>query len=238
MSPPAEVFDPTSALPAPKAAAAVVLMRDADAGIEVLLLQRSAALQAFAGVWAFPGGTVEAADIRGAGQDAELATARRTAVREVHEETDLALPAAALTPHAYWITPPGMPHRFATWFFLAKAPGAEVHPAPREVADWSWYAPEAALAAHVSGRLTFMPPVYLALQRLRPFGSVDHALAVLGAQPPERFRPRMVKIDGGICFLYEEDCAYQSGDLQQAGARHRLWARTGDWRYEREAAGA
>lgn len=221
---------------APKPAAAIIPLRDAAAGMEVLLLKRSQGMKAFAGIWAFPGGTTEAADRSGKGDGADLTTARNTAVRELREETGLPLAAAALIPHAHWTTPVGMPYRFATWFFLARAPQIEVHPAPREVTDWCWISPVDALAGHARGALPFLPPVWVALQRLMPFGSVARALAVLAERPPERFRPRMASVDGGVCFLYEEDIAYHDSDLQKDGPRHRLWARQGAWRYDRDAA--
>lgn len=46
----------------PRDAASVVMLRDADAGLEVFLLRRAAASDVLAGAYVFPGGKVDAAD--------------------------------------------------------------------------------------------------------------------------------------------------------------------------------
>ena len=45
----------------PIAAATVILVRDADSGIETLMLHRNSKI-AFCGMWVFPGGRVDDAD--------------------------------------------------------------------------------------------------------------------------------------------------------------------------------
>src|SRR5690348_5643849 len=98
-------------------AATVVVVRDGAAGIEVLLLRRSAR-PPFGGMWVFPGGRVEPGDADPSRPMDELAAARRAAVRETREEAGLVLDAATLVPMSHW-TPPGItPRRFTTWFFL------------------------------------------------------------------------------------------------------------------------
>ena len=74
----------------PRPAVSVMLTR----GEEVLLVRRSPRLRAFANLWAFPGGTVSAADseipVSGA-PDAETAARVAAGVREVFEETGVFL---------------------------------------------------------------------------------------------------------------------------------------------------
>ena len=65
-------------------AAAVVLWRDAGAGIELFIAQRSPKLRFLGGWFAFPGGVVDDADRAGSGDDDR--TMRACAVRELHEE--------------------------------------------------------------------------------------------------------------------------------------------------------
>lgn len=91
-------------LPAPvRAAVAVILTREpegqrgrpeASENAEVLLVRRSPRLRAFPGLWAFPGGTVKAADgaapVRGASSPEE-AGRLAAGVREVFEETGIRL---------------------------------------------------------------------------------------------------------------------------------------------------
>ena len=75
-------------------AAAVVLVRDGEAGQELFWVRRSAEVSLGGGFHAFPGGRVDPADAalaagaaRPAGMDDDGATARVTALRELFEET-------------------------------------------------------------------------------------------------------------------------------------------------------
>src|SRR5262249_39955887 len=69
------------------------------------------------GVWVFPGGALAAADGDG---DVGL---RAAAIRELVEETTVALPAdAELVAFSRWITPEALPIRFDTVFYVAHAP--------------------------------------------------------------------------------------------------------------------
>ena len=79
------------------AAATVVLLRDGERGVEVLLAERPRDRGSFAGAWVFPGGAVDEADAAGGSVDTEDA-ARRAAVRETREEIGLA--ARPLRPRA------------------------------------------------------------------------------------------------------------------------------------------
>jgi 8-oxo-dGTP pyrophosphatase MutT (NUDIX family) len=76
-------------------AATVVLLRDGEAGFEVLLVRRSAQLSFHGGAWVFPGGRLDAADYA-VGTDDIIAAARCAAVREAREEAGLVLSPDAL----------------------------------------------------------------------------------------------------------------------------------------------
>jgi 8-oxo-dGTP pyrophosphatase MutT (NUDIX family) len=91
-----------SAPPTPVPAASILLLRDGRGGLEVLMQQRRDESSAFAGVLAFPGGKVHAADYgAGPGADREgdrddpAAAARMAALRETFEECGILLAAAA-----------------------------------------------------------------------------------------------------------------------------------------------
>ena len=130
----------------------MVLLRDAEAGLELLLLQR-APRDAKPGPWVFPGGKVEPADVV-AGDASSRESALRAAVRETHEEAGLALDSERLVAISRWITPEISPQRFDTWFFLgAIDPSHEVVVCGSEMVAHRWLAPAAALAAHGSGEL-------------------------------------------------------------------------------------
>src|SRR3954447_20728184 len=94
----------------PRVAASVIVLRDADAGPEVLLVQRNPASRFMGGAWVFPGGAVHADD-----GDAAV-----TAVRELEEEAGVEMDdSGALVPWSRWITPAQVKIRFDTWFFVA-----------------------------------------------------------------------------------------------------------------------
>ena len=128
----------------PRLAASLILLRDAAAGPEVLMVERTGSASYAAGKFVFPGGTVDAADAALSGPEAAL---RVAAIRETYEEcglllaepapvrsgldqdfatlvqrTGCALATQSLVPFAHWITPPHLPKRFDTHFFLAPAP--------------------------------------------------------------------------------------------------------------------
>ncbi len=72
----------------PTPGATVVPLRDGPDGLEVLMIERAAAL-AYGGMWAFPGGRVDPGDADPADPADEVARARRAAVREADEEVGL-----------------------------------------------------------------------------------------------------------------------------------------------------
>ena len=76
----------------PIPAATVVLLRDGDAGIEVLMLKKNSKIT-FGGMWVFPGGKIDAEDYPVAG-DVDAA-ARIAAARETQEEAGLSVSAEA-----------------------------------------------------------------------------------------------------------------------------------------------
>src|SRR5450759_2397420 len=101
----------------PRPAATVILLRGDAEALELLLVQRNPEARFMGGAWVFPGGAVDRHE--GEGQGA----LRAAAVREVHEEAGIRLPAVdELVPFSRWITPAQVKIRFDTWFYLAKVP--------------------------------------------------------------------------------------------------------------------
>jgi 8-oxo-dGTP pyrophosphatase MutT (NUDIX family) len=210
-------------------AATVILLRDAADGFETLLLQRSREI-AFGGAWAFPGGQVDEADR--AGVDGDLAAARITAVRETSEETGLILSAEDLVPFAHWLTPPGFPRRFATWFFLARAVRGDVRVDGSETKAHRWMSPEAAVAARACGEIELPPPTFVTLEWIRASPDVRSALGRAQEAEIIRYAPRRLPIDGGTVSLYAGDVGYEDGDHERAGPRRRFYMLESGWRYE------
>ena len=116
-------------------AATVVLVRDGDTGLEVLMLHRVSKV-AFGGMWVFPGGRVDDDDRRPG--DDDQASARRAAAREALEECGLAVDPDDLVPFSHWVPPAISPRRFATWFFVARASAGEVVVDGGEIHEHAW----------------------------------------------------------------------------------------------------
>lgn len=159
----------------PRVAATVILLRDGDDGLEVLLAQRNPAARFMGGAWVFPGGAIGPGD--GEGERG----LRVAAARELLEEVGVALPdPTALVPFSRWITPATVTIRYDTWFFLAIAPADTVSRIDRaEVVDARWFSPARALAASRAGSILLVFPTIKHLEQLSAFASaaglVDHA---------------------------------------------------------------
>lgn len=214
--------------------ATVVLLRDVGQGLEVLLVRRNSKLTFHGGAWVFPGGRVDAADRDSAQPDDLLAAARRAAVRELREEANLEIEPQQLLPMSRWITPDILPKRFDTWFFIAAASAYDVVVDGGEIHDFRWTAPGEALRDQRAGGIELPPPTFVTLTELARCRDVSDALAVAAADPPPAFVPRICKIEGGACSLYEGDAGYETLDPNAPGSRHRLWLLESGWRYERE----
>jgi 8-oxo-dGTP pyrophosphatase MutT (NUDIX family) len=177
-SPTAMAPDPQTDPVPPREAAAAIVLRDAPAGLQVLLGQRSTASRFMPGFWVFPGGRLESAD--GAG-DARWRTA---AAREVAEEVGLDLPVESLVPFDRWVTPQGLPLRFDTVFFLATAtdepPAVDGH----EIVDARWETPQRLLDAAEDGMPVLVFPTLHQLRRLAAFATVAEARAACRDELP------------------------------------------------------
>ena len=211
--------------------ATVVLLREASAGFEMLLLQRASKLAFHGGAWVFPGGRIDLADYRLRPGDIGAA-ARHAAVRETCEEAGLGIDADALVEFARWTTPEGMPRRFITWFFAAAADG-EVRVDGGEIEDHRWLRPAQALEERRAGALELPPPTFVTTTLLSAFADAACALDGFAAYGLREYLPRMARVEGGACSLYQEDAGYADTDPSRPGPRHRLWMRRNGWCYER-----
>ncbi|MEO8329712.1 MAG: NUDIX domain-containing protein [Candidatus Nanopelagicales bacterium] len=176
-----------------KPAATVVLLRDGSDGLEVWLQQRAATLAFAAGMYAFPGGAVDAedhdvvlpdsllvhhatvwSDVAATDAAAHLAAA----VRETYEECGVALDPLGVVPWARWITPPGQSRRFDARFYIAGCPAdQEPQALTGEVAHGKWFGLRRAVDTHAAGALPMWPPTISTLQDLLPFDDVAAAMA-------------------------------------------------------------
>jgi 8-oxo-dGTP pyrophosphatase MutT (NUDIX family) len=216
-------------------AATVVLVRDGDAGLEALLVQRNKTVQHMGGMWVFPGGKVDETDYPG--DRDEYRAAVNAAIRETHEEAGLSVTAEQLVYLSHWTTPEGAKRRFATWFFLAiLEDGQEVIVDGGEIARHRWVSPETAISesADDSHPLRLMPPTYVSLADIADCHSCAQARKRMGSREAVMYAPRMVGVDDGICFLYEGDAGYEDVVVDAVGGRHRLYMINNQLEYIRQ----
>lgn len=155
----------------PVPAATVVLVRDnqSAAGLEVLLLRRNSKLVFHGGHWVFPGGRVDAADFAATTTGLEYQAALKAAVRETQEEAGIALQEERLLHVAHWTTPPRLPRRFCTWFFvyLLEDP-VTVQVDNDEILEHRWLSPRQALEEAAQEKLVLPRPTMVTLQDIAP----------------------------------------------------------------------
>jgi 8-oxo-dGTP pyrophosphatase MutT (NUDIX family) len=214
----------------PLPAATVVLVRDSRNGLETLMLRRNSRI-AFGGMWVFPGGRVDAADREGVD---ELSGARRAAVRESLEEAGLVVDERSLVPFSHWTPPPIAPKRFATWFFIARAPHSAVSIDGGEIHEHAWMRPAQALQRRDAGEIEVAPPTFVTLYELERCSGVDAALEIARTREPERFATVLSRVEGGVVAMWHGDAGYDAGVAERSGPRHRLWMLDDGWRYERD----
>jgi 8-oxo-dGTP pyrophosphatase MutT (NUDIX family) len=228
-------------LPPAIPAATVVLLRDAPGGVETLMLRRNSKLAFAGGAWVFPGGRIDPEDYPNGAPSREIATtddhevaaaARTAAVREAKEEAGLAVDPGSLVWFAHWTPGPIAPRRFATWFFMARAPEGLVVVDDGEIHEHLWIRPTEAIARRDAGEIELIPPTWMTLRMLAEEPSVDAALATARAHEPHIYVTHIVRVDGGIASIWQGDAAYDDGDALKPGPRNRLLMLDDGWRVE------
>jgi 8-oxo-dGTP pyrophosphatase MutT (NUDIX family) len=185
----------------PRQAASAIVLRDAPAGPEVVMVQRNPSASFMGGAWVFPGGAVHDTDAGHAG----------AALRELEEEAAIRLGEGELVPFSRWITPAEVKVRFDTWFFVARAPrGAEPRPDGAECVAAGWLAPRAALERHGRGELQLVFPTIKHLEELGEFASVDDALDVARGREIVPVLPRVMVGDEGPRVLLPGEPGYEA----------------------------
>ncbi|MEZ5376727.1 MAG: NUDIX hydrolase [Acidimicrobiales bacterium] len=216
-------------------AATVLLLRDTSDGPEVLMLRRNSKI-AFGGAWVFPGGRVDAEEL----DHDELASARRAAVRECHEEAGLTISVDDLVTWSHWQPPlqsvmsttRGPRRRFSTWFFATAAPGGEVVIDDGEIHEHRWLTPSAAMQLHRAGEIELVPPTWVTLMQLDHHGDSASAMRWAASQTPPRFHTKHLPAEFPT-LTWEPDVFHAGGGADDPGPRHRLALDPQGWRYER-----
>ncbi len=118
---------------------------------------------------------------------------------------DLLLDTGALHLFSHWVTPPGGPRRYDTWFFVAAAPDghAYLHDDSETVAS-VWIRPDDALIGAERGELEIIFPTMRNLEQLARFPTARELLEAVTAS-----EPRVVADAGGARILLPGDPGYE-----------------------------
>jgi 8-oxo-dGTP pyrophosphatase MutT (NUDIX family) len=191
----------------PRQSATVIVLRDGDDGLELLLVRRNPQQRFMGGYWVFPGGAVDAGE--GEGDAAH----RAAAVRELREEAGIdGVDAGELVKYSRWITPELIEIRFDTHFFLARVPvGARAVADGVECVDVRWSSPAKALEAHAADELPLVFPTFRHLQELAAFGSVDELLVHAQTREIEPILPRVLRGGQAVSVVLPGEPGYDAG---------------------------
>jgi 8-oxo-dGTP pyrophosphatase MutT (NUDIX family) len=215
----------------PTPGATVVPLRDGPDGLEVLMIERAAAL-AYGGMWAFPGGRVDPDDADPSDPGDEVARARRAAVREAHEEVGLRFAPESLVTYSHWTGGATHGRLFAAWYFLAPAPDASVVLDEHECTDHRWVRPVDAVAARDRGEIAVVAPTWMTLHSLLAARTVDDALALAHSRSPVVYLSRVTDAGDQRIVLWHGDAGYEAADPGLDGPRHRLVMSAAGWSFE------
>lgn len=207
-----------------KPAATIQVIREVPngGGIEVLLLRRNRKLKFASGFWVYPGGKIDTNELNS--KIPEIESARIAAVREAHEEAMIQLDPAKLSFFVHWTTPVNEKRRFGTYFFHAHLDdyNAKVQVDNSEILEHRWLSPNAAFTALRKQEISLLPPTYISLQRIRYCKTYQEVVKEWERAKPVYVNP-IIALDGyNVHCMYEGDAGYQSGNLTEEGARHRL----------------
>jgi 8-oxo-dGTP pyrophosphatase MutT (NUDIX family) len=143
---------------------------------------------------------------------------------EVARREGLVLALDAMFYAARWITPPGLPRRYDTRFFLAPLPAGQtpLHD-DREAVHSQWMRPAEALERCASGELAMLPPTRGMLRILAGFADSAEALAAAEAQQdgPDHV-VRIVRSGDTWRVLLPGDAEDEAGAVRNLVARVRL----------------
>ena len=213
----------------PMPSATVIVLRDGDAGLEVLMVRRHGASAVLGGAHVFPGGKLDGADTRSKpaartpealrqalgepGLDLPTALGLFVAARrETQEEVALTLDIDALVPWSRWITPrvPSVTNRrFDARFFAVRLPDGQTPVADaHEATEAVWLTPREGLTRYWDGAMDLAPPQIMTLAELMRFNRTADALAHAAARRPPLIEPHPFDDAGRRVVCYPGDPAH------------------------------
>lgn len=137
---------------------------------------------------------------------------------DIAEAEGLRLALDRLTHFAHWITPPTMPKRFDTHFFLAQAPEDHIlaHDGHESV-DSVWITPEQACAEADAGKRTVIFPTRLNIEKVGRSRTVAEAIARATEEPVVTVLPSSEMVEGGRIMRIPIEAGYGAAELLVEG---------------------
>jgi len=173
----------------PRLSASVILYRE-NPRLEVFWMRRAPHMVFQGGFHAFPGGQL------GPDEDTRIGAAR-----EVQEETGVRVDPSTLTDVGRWVSPPFLPRRFDTQFFLTRCPKDQdpcCFTDEHDIGEWA--EPAAALQNWRRGGILMAPPIRHALVCLSE--GLDNIQARMTASPQAHGEPPSeVEMRAGITLV-------------------------------------
>jgi len=209
------------AVPPAIPAATVVLLRDAEAGMEVLMLRKNPKI-GFGGMWVFPGGRIDPEDYPADG-DAKIAS-RTAAAREAKEEAGISIDSEYFIQFSQWTPPAITQKRFETAFFAARAPDQlEISIDGQEIHAHQWVNPAQAIKMRDKGEIDLVAPTWVTLDTLSKHATVDQFFDYLETAEVREYQTHMNRADSADrIVMWAGDAGYESWDASVEGPRHRL----------------
>lgn len=133
---------------------------------------------------------------------------------EMMEKEGLIAAFDQLVHFAHWVTPPHMPKRFDTHFFLAPAPhGHLLAHDGREAVDSVWITPRKACEEADATARTILFPTRMNLEKAGRHRSVAEALAAARAAPVVTVRPEVRMMEQGRVLCIPVEAGYGGGEF-------------------------
>lgn len=183
----------------PRDAATVLLLRDVDGQLEVLMTQRSPTASFAPNMYVFPGGVVDKGE-----------THEAAAVRECMEELSVTPDITAIRLQAIWTTDRDMHKRFIVKFYVAPMPPNQTPVADeQEQFRPTWVQPAQALAMHQAKQFPMIFPTIRTLEWLAKFDCTAAVMTYCDANVPAwESCPRSAMLGGKLRFYMESDAPY------------------------------
>ena len=120
---------------------------------------------------------------------------------------------------AHWITPPGMPKRFDTHFYVARTPARQLakHDGSENV-DSVWITPQAACDAADAGTYTIIFPTRVNIEKLDRMGKdVSTAMANIAKDKVVMVLPKVTRTEAGRIMEIPEEAGYGFSQVSITG---------------------